>query len=112
MDEDTIRDRTFCCGGGGGLLTDDLMELRSGGARAQLPFILPTIFDARQKMAVEMLRAMVKVYGRRMIADPIPNNVTVKEAPARGGLTVLEYAPESPGGLAYQKFVDKVYSHG
>ncbi len=32
MDEDTIRERTYCCGGGGGLLTDDLMELRLKGA--------------------------------------------------------------------------------
>jgi Fe-S oxidoreductase len=32
MDEETIRDRTFCCGGGGGLLTDDLMELRVKGS--------------------------------------------------------------------------------
>jgi Fe-S oxidoreductase len=32
MDPDTIREKTFCCGGGGGLLTDDLMELRVKGA--------------------------------------------------------------------------------
>lgn len=32
MDSDTIKDATFCCGGGGGLLTDDLMELRVKGA--------------------------------------------------------------------------------
>jgi Fe-S oxidoreductase len=32
MDPDTICDKTFCCGGGGGLLTDDLMELRIKGA--------------------------------------------------------------------------------
>ena len=36
MDEDTIRDRTFCCGGGGGLLTDDLMELRVKGAQPRV----------------------------------------------------------------------------
>jgi Fe-S oxidoreductase len=36
MDEDTIRDRTFCCGGGGGLLTDDLMELRVKGAKPRV----------------------------------------------------------------------------
>lgn len=36
MDEDTIRDRTFCCGGGGGLLTDDLMELRVKGAKPRM----------------------------------------------------------------------------
>lgn len=32
MDPDTIREKTFCCGGGGGLLTDDLMEIRVKGA--------------------------------------------------------------------------------
>ena len=32
MRTDTIHDQTFCCGGGGGLLTDDLMELRVKGA--------------------------------------------------------------------------------
>lgn len=36
MDEETIRDRTFCCGGGGGLLTDDLMELRVKGAQPRI----------------------------------------------------------------------------
>ena len=32
MSPDTIKEGTFCCGGGGGLLTDDLMELRVKGA--------------------------------------------------------------------------------
>jgi len=32
MPADTIHDATFCCGGGGGLLTDDLIELRVKGA--------------------------------------------------------------------------------
>lgn len=32
MPADTIHDQTYCCGGGGGLLTDDLMELRVKGA--------------------------------------------------------------------------------
>ena len=32
MSSDTIKEGTFCCGGGGGLLTDDLMELRVKGA--------------------------------------------------------------------------------
>lgn len=32
MDPDTIREKTYCCGGGGGLLTDDLMEIRVKGA--------------------------------------------------------------------------------
>ena len=32
MAPDTIRENTFCCGGGGGLLTDELMEVRVSGA--------------------------------------------------------------------------------
>jgi len=32
MDPETIHEKTYCCGGGGGLLTDDLMELRVKGA--------------------------------------------------------------------------------
>lgn len=32
MQEGTIHEATFCCGGGGGLLTDDLMEIRVKGA--------------------------------------------------------------------------------
>ena len=32
MAPDTIHEKTFCCGGGGGLLTDDLTELRVKGA--------------------------------------------------------------------------------
>jgi Fe-S oxidoreductase len=32
MDAETIGEKTFCCGGGGGLLTDDLIELRVKGA--------------------------------------------------------------------------------
>ena len=32
MAPETIGEATFCCGGGGGLLTDDLMELRVKGA--------------------------------------------------------------------------------
>ncbi|MDE1981796.1 MAG: (Fe-S)-binding protein [Betaproteobacteria bacterium] len=32
MSDHTIREKTFCCGGGGGLLTDDLIDLRVKGA--------------------------------------------------------------------------------
>jgi Fe-S oxidoreductase len=32
MPADTVGEATFCCGGGGGLLTDDLMEVRVKGA--------------------------------------------------------------------------------
>lgn len=36
MDPQTIHEHTFCCGGGGGLLTDDLIELRVKGAQPRM----------------------------------------------------------------------------
>jgi len=36
MSPETIHEGTFCCGGGGGLLTDDLMELRVKGAQPRM----------------------------------------------------------------------------
>ncbi|MCK5810186.1 MAG: (Fe-S)-binding protein, partial [Cocleimonas sp.] len=36
MPKDTINDATFCCGGGGGILTDDLMEIRVKGAQPRM----------------------------------------------------------------------------
>jgi len=36
MPADTIREATFCCGGGGGLLTNDLLELRVKGAKPRM----------------------------------------------------------------------------
>jgi Fe-S oxidoreductase len=36
MPQDTIGEATFCCGGGGGLLTDDLMELRVKGSQPRM----------------------------------------------------------------------------
>ncbi len=36
MADDTIREKTFCCGGGGGLLTDELIDLRIKGAQPRM----------------------------------------------------------------------------
>ncbi len=36
MDPETIHEKTFCCGGGGGLLTDEIMELRVKGAMPRM----------------------------------------------------------------------------
>jgi Fe-S oxidoreductase len=45
MPQDTIHDATYCCGGGGGLLTDDLMELRVKGAQPRME-ALKTVTEA------------------------------------------------------------------
>ena len=45
MHPDTIRDKTFCCGGGGGLLTDELLELRVKGAKPRMDALKQVIDD-------------------------------------------------------------------
>jgi len=45
MPPDTIHDATFCCGGGGGLLTDDLIELRVKGAQPRMEALKSVIDD-------------------------------------------------------------------
>ena len=45
MPQDTIHEATYCCGGGGGLLTDDLMELRVKGALPRME-ALKQVVDA------------------------------------------------------------------
>lgn len=36
MPADTIKERTFCCGGGGGVLTDELIDIRVKGAMPRM----------------------------------------------------------------------------
>lgn len=45
MSPDTIHDKTFCCGGGGGLLTDDLIELRVKGALPRMEALKQVVDD-------------------------------------------------------------------
>ena len=45
MAPETINENTFCCGGGGGLLTDDLVELRVKGALPRMEALQQVIND-------------------------------------------------------------------
>ncbi len=45
MAPQTIHDATFCCGGGGGLLTDDLIELRVKGALPRMEALKGVVDD-------------------------------------------------------------------
>ncbi len=45
MRQETIHEGTFCCGGGGGLLTDDLLELRIKGALPRVQALHEVIED-------------------------------------------------------------------
>ena len=45
MPSDSVREATYCCGGGGGLLTDDLIELRVKGALPRMEALKQVVDD-------------------------------------------------------------------
>ena len=45
MPADTVKEATFCCGGGGGLLTDDLVELRVKGSLPRMEALQQVVND-------------------------------------------------------------------
>lgn len=45
MAPETVREGTYCCGGGGGLLTDDLIELRVKGALPRMEALKEVVED-------------------------------------------------------------------
>jgi chromosome partitioning protein len=90
--------------------TNDLRTLRDeygDKIKARLRFVLPTMVQPRQVLAREVMEAMISLYGRGYVADPIPESVDVKESPARGQ-SLFEYAPQSVPAVAYGKLVGRV----
>ncbi|MGE5504364.1 MAG: sulfate reduction electron transfer complex DsrMKJOP subunit DsrK [Actinomycetota bacterium] len=45
MHADTICEKTFCCGGGGGLLTDELLDIRIKGAKPRMEALKQVVDD-------------------------------------------------------------------
>ena len=84
MAPDTIGESTFCCGGGGGLLTDDLVELRVKGALPRMQ-AFKEVVERNEVTHIAAICAICKsqfakvlpYYGIRDGPDP-------ERAPARG----------------------------
>lgn len=94
MDPDTIHDATYCCGGGGGLLTDDLMELRVKGALPRME-ALKKVVDENDVTHMAAICAICKsqfakvmpYYGFRMdqivsVHQLVSNAIILSDAPA------------------------------
>ncbi len=59
MHADTICEKTFCCGGGGGLLTDELIELRVKGAKPRME-ALKQVVDEKKVTHMASMCAICK----------------------------------------------------
>lgn len=89
--------------------TRNILEDQASGIEISIKAIVPTFVNAHYRLTRSMLDQLQRTYGN-LVADPVPNTVKVAEAPASGGLTIFEYAPDSPASDAYHNLVNIVYS--
>lgn len=92
--------------------TSNILQDQAEGIDITIAAIVPTFVNAQHNLTKSMMRELTRVYGKQVIAKPIPNTVRVAEAPASGGRTVLEYMPDSAAAEAYQDLVDRLYAQG
>ena len=65
----------------------------------------------RTNVARDIEKEVRNYFGKRVFQTTIPLNVKVEEAHSRG-ISVHDYAPDSPGSQAYLKFSKEVLFHG
>ena len=79
--------------------TIDLIKRRLNPALDVLGVVL-TMFDARTRLALQVVQEVRRFFGRRVFATIIPRTVRLAEAPSFGK-TIFEYDPGSRAAQAY-----------
>ena len=89
--------------------TNNILADQAEGIDITIAAVVPTFVDGRSNLTKSMLTSIVKTYGRS-VTRPIPNTVKIAEAPARGGLTIVEYMPEHQAAKSYNELIDRIYT--
>lgn len=95
--------------GGTARHTQNIIAAQAKGIDIKVGVIVPTFVRSREILARQMLTALRESYGASRVAEPIPQAVVLEQAPAAGGLTIFEYAPDSPAAEAYWQLVEKLH---
>ncbi|HEX9067616.1 MAG TPA: AAA family ATPase [Ktedonobacterales bacterium] len=69
--------------------------------------VVLTMYDARTRLASEVVAEIDQHFAREKFQSMIPRNVRLSEAPSYG-LTILEHEARSPGALAYKALAEEV----
>jgi len=80
------------------------------GHRVRLTWIVPTFYRDSQRKDREVLE-LLETYFAGKVTKPIRDNVKLSEAPSYG-MTIFEYAAQSPGAEDYWHLVERVADHG
>ncbi len=68
--------------------------------KLEIEGLLRTMFDKRNRLAVEVSEQLIEHFGDRVYRTVIPRNVRLAEAPSHG-MPVLVYDSKSQGAMAY-----------
>ena len=74
--------------------------------RLVLTGVLLTMYDSRTNLGQQVVEEVQNYFPDKVYRTIIPRNVRLSEAPSYGQ-TILSYAPNSPGALAYQTFANE-----
>jgi len=89
---------------------ENIRKAQMSGINIRIHTVVPTFYVQRQVQDNMMLEALQNAYGARIVAAPIPRSQPVAEAAASGGgMTLREYAPDSPATLAYRQLAERIY---
>jgi chromosome partitioning protein len=69
--------------------------------------LLLTMYDGRANLAQQVAAQVRQHFGAQVFQTLVPRSVRISEAPSYGQ-TLLNYAPKSPGGLAYAALAQEV----
>lgn len=89
--------------------TNNIIEAQTEGIKIYIEVVVPTFFRKREVLPKEVLASLIKFYGPSKVCNPIPQASDLERAPAVGGQTIWEYAPDSAAAMAYKELVDRVY---
>ena len=90
------------------VITSIIQQMHDNGANPglQLEGILMTMFDARTRLAAEVVDEVRAHFGDKVYQTVIPRNVRISEAPSFGKPVVF-YDPASKGAMAYRSFAEE-----
>src|SRR5204863_4671838 len=93
----------------GQLLRNVRLVQQSVNRRLRLTGIVMTMFDARTKLADQVVAEVRAYFGGRVYEAVIPRSVRLAEAPGFGK-TILQYDASSKGAMAYRALAEELLS--
>ena len=91
-----------------GLLTQTLQKVKRALApELDVRGVVLTMFDARTRLAADVVAEVKKHFPNKVFKTVIPRSVRLAEAPSYG-VPILAYAPESRGARAYRALAEEI----